>query len=197
MYHHSPNLVLGFHGCTKDTFEQVLYHHQELEPSNNTYDWLGNGVYFWENSYDRAMDWALNHYKKEDAEVIGTVLDLGFCLDLLDFSSREVLKVGYDILVEECKQFHVQLPINKNIGKNTDLLIRELDCAVIERIHRFGEEMNTEEYDSVRGAFIEGKRIYPNSGFYEKTHIQICVRNPNCIKGYFAPKKENVDFKLV
>ena len=89
------------------------------------------------------------------------------------------------------------LPINKNIGKNTDLLIRELDCAVIERIHRFGEEMNTEEYDSVRGAFIEGKRIYPNSGFYEKTHIQICVRNPNCIKGYFAPKKENVDFKLV
>lgn len=43
MYHHSPNLVLGFHGCTKDTFEQVLYHHQELEPSNNTYDWLGMG----------------------------------------------------------------------------------------------------------------------------------------------------------
>lgn len=197
MYHHSPNLVLGFHGCTKDTFEQVLYHHQELEPSNNTYDWLGNGIYFWENSFDRAMDWALSHYQTGDAAVIGTVLDLGFCLDLMDFSSRDVLKAGYHILVEECKQFNVQLPVNKNIGKNTDLLIRELDCAVIERIHRFGEEMNTEAYDSIRGAFIEGKRIYPNSGFYEKTHIQNCVRNPNCIKGYFAPKREHADYKLI
>lgn len=123
MYHHSPNLVLGFHGCTKNTFEQVLYHHQELEPSNNTYDWLGNGIYFWENSYDRAIDWALSHYKNEDAAVIGTVLDLGFCLDLMDFSSREVLKAGYDILVEECKQFCVQLPVNKNIGKKFILIL--------------------------------------------------------------------------
>ena len=25
----------------------------------------------------------------------------------------------------------------------------------------------------------------PSSGFYEKTHIQIAVRNPDCIKGIF------------
>ena len=47
-------------------------------------------------------------------------------------------------------------------------------------------------YDSVRGIFLEGNAIYPDSGILEKTHIQICVRNPNCIKGYFAPK----EFKL-
>lgn len=28
--------------------------------------------------------------------------------------------------------------------------------------------------------------------FREKTHIQTCVRNPNCIKGYFAPIKEDI-----
>ena len=40
-------------------------------------------------------------------------------------------------------------------------------------------------FDSVRGMFIEGDRLYENSGFYRKTHIQVCVRNPLCIKGVF------------
>lgn len=43
-------------------------------------------------------------------------------------------------------------------------------------------------YDSVRGVFWEGKPLYPNAGFAEKNHIQICVCNPNCIKGYFLPR---------
>lgn len=77
MYHHSPNLVLGFHGCTKKVFKKILFHHEELEFSNNSYDWLGNGIYFWENSYDRAMDWAKGHCKDEEPAVIGTVLDSG------------------------------------------------------------------------------------------------------------------------
>lgn len=36
-----------------------------------------------------------------------------------------------------------------------------------------------------RGVVVEGKRIYPNAGFHEKSHIQVCVRNLRCIKGYF------------
>lgn len=197
MYHHSPNLILGFHGCTQDVFEKILYRHEELEFSNNSYDWLGNGIYFWENSYDRAMEWAKSHCKDKEPAVIGTVLDLGFCLDLMDYASLPVLKNGYDILKAESEMFHTELPVNRNIGSNTDLLIRELDCAVIERIHSFNRENGKDEYDSLRGAFIEGKPIYPQSGFHSKTHIQICVRNPNCIKGYFAPKRENIKYKAV
>jgi hypothetical protein len=33
--------------------------------------------------------------------------------------------------------------------------------------------------------FIEGAPIYEGSGFFEKTHIQIAVCNPDCIKGVF------------
>ena len=198
MYHHSPNLVLGFHGCTKKVFKKILFHHEELEFSNNSYDCLGNGIYFWENSYDRAMDWAKGHCKDEEPAVIGTVLDLGFCLDLMDYASMQVLKNGYDLLKEESRIFNTELPVNRNIGKNTDLLIRELDCAVIERIHLYNHMVDgNDEYDSVRGAFIEGKPVYPGSGFRDRTHIQICVRNPNCIKGYFAPKIENENYSSV
>ena len=34
------------------------------------------------------------------------------------------------------------------------------------------------------------KCLYDGAGFLDKTHIQICIRNPNCIKGYFIPRKE-------
>jgi hypothetical protein len=39
--------------------------------------------------------------------------------------------------------------------------------------------------DSVKGVFIEGRPIYEGSGFHEKTHIQIAVRNLDCVKGMF------------
>jgi len=60
--------------------------------------------------------------------------------------------------------------------------------------HKFNQEANKRAYDSVRGVFWEGKPLYPNAGFAEKNHIQICVCNPNCIKGYFLPRGINVDY---
>jgi hypothetical protein len=33
------------------------------------------------------------------------------------------------------------------------------------------------------------KPLYLNAGFREKNRIQICVCNPNCIKGYFLSKR--------
>ena len=40
-------------------------------------------------------------------------------------------------------------------------------------------------YDTVRGAFWEGEPLYPSAGFKRKNHVQLCVRRPDCIKGYF------------
>lgn len=51
-------------------------------------------------------------------------------------------------------------------------------------------------YDSVRGVFTEGKEIYPNAGFVEKTHIQLCIINPNCIKGYFKPMAYDENYNM-
>ena len=49
--------------------------------------------------------------------------------------------------------------------------------------------MEDDDFDSVRCMFQEGEPLYENSGFYRQTHIQICVRNPNCIKAVFDPRK--------
>lgn len=46
MYAKLPNLIFGFHGCKLDTYDNVLHRYQKLKKSDNTYDWLGNGIYF-------------------------------------------------------------------------------------------------------------------------------------------------------
>lgn len=74
MYQKLPNLVLGFHGCRKEVFESVVYQGEALKASENEYDWLGHGIYFWEQNYQRAVEWATNRYGTEHA-VIGAVID--------------------------------------------------------------------------------------------------------------------------
>lgn len=207
MYSNLPNLILAFHGCDEETYKKVLYEHESLLPSLNSYDWLGNGIYLWENSLARAEEWAkmyCERYNKKNPDknpkkpaVIGAVVNLGHCLDLTDYGSSEILKNGYDILAYELSLLGKEMPINKNVKGNNDLLLRELDCAVIQRIHQFNREVGRRSYDSVRGLFIEGKPVYKESGIMDKTHIQLCIINPNCIKGYFKPLEPNADWVIV
>ena len=203
MYSTRPGLVLGFHGCDESVALKVLTGEEFLKRSVNDYDWLGHGIYFWENSPSRAMEFAAHLQKYPNRSkgkiikpaVIGAVINLGFCLDLLDFDNLQLLKTGYEIL--QLTSAYVNFPENKSIGGIGDLLFRELDCSVIESVHAFREDTGRLPYDSIRGVFSEGEELYPNAGFREKDHIQICVRNPNCIKGFFMPRKLDYDYPKV
>jgi len=203
MYSTRPGLVLGFHGCDESVAMKVLTGEQFLKRSVNNYDWLGHGIYFWENSPSRAMEFAI-HLQKfpkrsqgqiEKPAVIGAVIDLGYCLDLLDYDNLQLLKTSYKAL--RSTKDNADFPVNKSIGGIGDLLLRELDCAVIETLHIVKEDSHQPPFDSIRGVFSEGEELYPNAGFREKDHIQVCVRNPNCIKGFFMPRKIDGDYPKV
>jgi hypothetical protein len=185
-YSEYPGLLFGFHGCRKDVYGTVIRKSRPLEPSHNSYDWLGSGIYFWENSYARAFDWAVARYE-DDAAVIGAVIDLGYCLNLTDYQNAEYIRNGYLVLKSEYGDEGTPMPQNKNARNSDDWLIRDLDCAVINRIHTINELIGRRPFDSVRGIFTEGRPIYPGAGFRGKTHVQLCIRNIACIKGYFAP----------
>lgn len=68
--------------------------------------------------------------------------------------------------------------------------------AVIEHLHASMKDSGNEPFDSVRDLFMEGRPIYDGSGFLTKTYLQICVRNPNCIKGFFDPRKPNRRYRI-
>ena len=193
VYTSDPGLIIGFHGCEKFIRDAVVSGNTKLKTSENKHDWLGSGFYFWQNNYERALDFANNPPGKKEIRkpaVLGAVLSLGNCLDLMDKKYIELVSMSYKNLVNSATSENIKLPRNKSLNDSKDLVLRELDCSVIEYLHKRLNTTNTPPFDSTRGVFIEGSPIYENAGFHEKTHIQICVRNPNCIKGFFIPREE-------
>jgi hypothetical protein len=43
-------------------------------------------------------------------------------------------------------------------------------------------------FDTVRSLFHEGKELYDDSGFWDKTHTEIAIRTEACILVYFLPR---------
>lgn len=207
MYSHRPGLILGFHGCDESVIANVLSGTDALRPSENAYDWLGHGIYFWEYSPTRALQYAQVLQERPQRAnrpihkpaVLGAVLSLGNCLDLLDAASLKVLEEGFEV----AKSIFLDgLPDNAIDVISGEILLRYRDCAVIEVVHEAlspvaGYDLSKKPYDSVRGAFFEGQPIYENSGFRKHDHLQVCIRNPNCIKGYFVPRELNEAYARV
>lgn len=81
--------------------------------------------------------------------------------------------------------------IKSELPVNTKGFLRYLDCAVIETVHTMRKDLKMLPYDSVRSVFWEGEEPYSGAGFRDKNHIQICLRNPNCIKGLFLPRTDD------
>lgn len=118
---------------------------------------------------------------------------MGYCLDLTDSNSLQLLKLPYETLKETISLTELEMPANIDPDKvkSKDRLLRKLDCAVITTLHELNQEAKLPAYDSVRGVFWEGEELYPGAGFREKNHIQIAIINPNCIKGFFLPREED------
>jgi hypothetical protein len=183
----SASFVLAYHGCDREVAERML-DGEQFTPSTNDYDWLGHGIYFWEANPRRGIEYARELAARKRgvsritaSAVVGAIVDMGLCLDLTTASGLEQVRLAYQALVAVAERSSSG-SIPKN---NRDGLRRNLDCAVINMLHRVNRTSGLTAIDTVKGAFIEGEPIYPAASFHEKTHIQICVCNPDCIKGIF------------
>jgi hypothetical protein len=192
MYSDRPGLILGFHGCDENVRNDVVLSKTNLKSSSNDHDWLGWGMYFWANSPERALGFASQPRLKSKIKtpsVLGAVIDLKKCLDLLEYKNLTIVKNTYDHLSKIMKSANLELPKNVAPPGENESLLRKLDCFVIESLHKLNTK--DQQYDSVMSVFLEGKELYDNAGFREKNHIQICIRNPDCIKGYFIPRSKS------
>jgi len=137
-----------------------------------------------EHSPERALRWATEKYASRGAQpaVLGAVLQLGRCFDLLNEAITAILAESYRGLVEEYVAKGTSLPENRGPDRKR----RNLDCSIInECLDRL--RLRGIEYDTVWGAFLEGDPVYPGAGFSRETHLQVAVRHPSCILGVFRP----------
>ena len=174
-------VVLGYHGAkagaAADYAKSLLLGEVGVEQwqlSENEYDWLGYGIYFWEHSPERASRWA-----GAGGIVIGAVIQLGNCLDLTDLRYTGLLMQSYNAVEASYRKKDVPLPQNRG----RELTLRILDCLVINNL----AATMSEQIQTVRGAFEEGDEAFPGAALKMETHIQIAVRERRCILGIFRP----------
>lgn len=192
----ATSFVLGYHGCGEDIARRTIVEGVSLLHSNRAYDWLGPGAYFWESDPQRAWEWAKAKADRgEIAEpaVVGAVIDLRHCLDLVSREDVELLRRVYQSFVELQQLAGLPIPENRAPSDENEhvLLLRFLDCAVLRHLHRtVAQDSSLTPFDTVRGMFAEGEEAFPGSGIAAKSHVQIAVCNDDCIRGLFFPLED-------
>ncbi len=179
--------TIGFHGCDLRVALDVVTRKKGLQPGSSRYDWLGSGVYFWEDNPRMAWVWARHTAKQrpqiiQTPAVLGAVIDLTDCLDLAQMGASTILESAYEALAQEVARAGGTMP--QNIGEEE----RYLDHAVFETLHELRKTQNLPPFKTVRALFQSGVPVFPNAGIHKWDHVQICVRDARVIEGCFLAK---------
>lgn len=177
--------VVAFHGTRKSTAEKLVSG-VPFDQSENDDDWLGHGIYFWEYAPQQAWWWAERRYG-DDAAVVGALVRLGRCIDLLDPSNATLLMRAHDDLDRMLAATKQKLKSNANNHKYRD-------CAVFNYLFETLRRANVET-DSARAVFVPASakglpRLWERSGVFRGAHIQLSVREPNNILAVWPVRKD-------
>jgi hypothetical protein len=174
-YHDYHRTIVAFHGTTQAVADRLV-DGGPFTSSINKDDWLGSGIYFWEYAPKQAWWWAKTFKKKAEPAVVGAMIRLGNCFDLLDPANVQSIKRLHDVMIDTWKTAGVEAPGNFRHRRN-------LECAVFN--HYYDESaVEGKPIDSARAVHVptdKSKRIWKGSWICEEAHIQVCVRNPRNI----------------
>jgi hypothetical protein len=160
-------VIRGYHG-TSATQAAVIVRDGFLA-SDNDYDCLGNGVYFFENGLIPAQAWATRVHPSEPA-VVEADIRLEDCMDLKDsLGWVPLLTRVHGELLRVSRQQGRALPQQTSDAHRLDRAVMEFTVAMLER-----EGM---QIRAIRGVFAEGPPAFPGSFLSEGSHVQVAVRD--------------------
>lgn len=144
--------IVGYHGTDQAT-AAALVDGDKFGASTNDDDWLGHGVYFWEYAPQQAWWWAKRRHPHRPA-VVGAMIRLGRCLDILDPGNVPLLREAHAGLVSDLAIAKASVPKNFNTHKY-------LDCAVFQRLFTELDQVGY-PYETCRAVFVpmEGARLH-------------------------------------
>ena len=146
----------AYHGTDYDSAVKIK-ETQKFLPSRDSNCFLGDGIYFFENSQGHAEDWAKNRKINNYAILQARVL-LGECLDLNNFEGKKAMRT---------MAMKLKLRGIRTIN----------DAAVINALAQWGN------IDTVRATYCQPdkKYLFEGSRFFDYTAQYLCVRKSNKI----------------
>ena len=205
--------VRGYHG-TSLAMAQAIVAQQTITISSNDYDWLGRGAYFFQDAPLQAWKWAVHGSASSAAAgdtpaVISANLKIDtHCFDLLDLRNwRHVLRAharyGSSFTASAAAvptqrppvvrgpngtRFHVASPTPPTSARSGNNFV---DCAVIRlAVRAVGQTKG--RVQSVRGSFVQGQQLYDQSYFFDHSHVQIAVLDPDTVATSFVLEDSQV-----
>jgi hypothetical protein len=164
-------VIRGYHGTSAAQAEAIV--RDGFVPSDNDYDCLGNGVYFFEDGLDQARSWAERAHPSEPA-VVQADVRLEDCMDLKDsLGWVPLLAQAHDEVLRVSREQGLPLPEQTSGEHRLDRVVIEFTVAALER-----EGIRIR---SVRGVFAEGPPAFPGSFLSEGSHVQVAVRDTDLI----------------
>jgi hypothetical protein len=134
----------------------------------NPYDWLGDGVYFWQDAPLRAMEWAVRTFGG-DAVVIEARIQVRDFINLLDVEWMSWLADVHDLYLDELKKSGEPLPVQTDGAHRLDRAVINFGISIL--------EASGITVRGVIGAFREGRPVFANSALFSQSHVQIAVRD--------------------
>ena len=161
--------VLGYHGTSRANAIRIL--NDGFRVSSNDYDWLGEGVYFFQDAPLRASQWAKEQYPEEPV-VIRALIRLDNSIDLFDIKWFATLRAAYQSFKTKYERNNLPLPSQNPTRSKA----HRLDCEFFDYITQLLLSQD-EQVETIRAVFVEGESIFPNSAIFDLAHVQIAVRN--------------------
>jgi hypothetical protein len=190
-------MFIGYHGTTLAAAVRILMRVDTNEywlRSRNEYDWLGDGIYFFQDAPLRALLYAekkASSQAGEEPAIIAARFKLETCLDLLDVGATNYLRKIHEASSEadqpplpSQRRISILHKPRENIvvgrGRSTRITLARrhlLDRVIVNRTVMAVQQKFRRKVDAVRCAFVDGRPPYPTSWLYDLAHVQVCVRS--------------------
>lgn len=179
----NEKILIGYHSTLKENGKNILKNGFEIsESKDDKYEWLGDGIYFWEDDY-YAVQWNIismekNHEPKtiknlENYEIIKSKL-LVNKLKLFELSSPEG-----SIVYNEFKKRLIDMFIKNGYIEQIEELESKSDKFWINLLE---DNAFFEEFDVITAIYKNEKNVEEyKDDIVLNAQKQICVKNKKCI----------------
>ena len=181
-----PAVITGYHASPAWLLELVADAGVRQLWSTRPREWFGFGVYFFAYSKAHAERWVqigyqLNWWDGNPPGILKSDIETRNCLWLEEPSCVAEIEQAAIDLKAMCGVAGDDLPKNERRRYGVPVE-RRLDCAIFELLHFTRMRRGLPAYDTVVGYCASGRPLIPGTTIRLENHVQICVRNHECIK---------------